>query len=67
MSPGLTLELHWWRGIGPTVQRDLFFYGYRFGIFTLSICKECVIDRYSKLRETVVQAVVSSDRPESKQ
>ena len=23
MSPGITLELHWYRGIGPTVQRDL--------------------------------------------
>ncbi len=57
MSPGIALELHWWRGIGPTVQRDLFFYGYRFGFLTVSVCKVCVIDSYAKLREAVVERV----------
>lgn len=62
MSPGLTLELHWWRGIGPTVQRDLFWYGYRFGFLTLSICRVCVIESYRKLRETIEQSVETSER-----
>lgn len=57
MSPGITLELHWWRGYGPTVQHDLFFYGWRFGFFTLSFCKVCLIESYAKLRETAVTAL----------
>lgn len=57
MSPGIALELHWWRGIGPAVQRDLFFYGFRLGIVTISVCRVCVIDSYSKVRGAVVDAV----------
>lgn len=62
MSPGITLELHWCRGFGPTVQRDLFFYGFRFGFITLSICRVCVIDSYSKLRKSVEKRVEADQR-----
>lgn len=62
MSPGLSVELHWWRGIGPTVQRDLFFYGFRLGFVTLSICRVCVIDSYAKLREAVESRISADER-----
>ena len=62
MSPGITLELHAWRGIGPTVQRNLFWYGYRLGFLTLAICKHCVIDRYAALRKVVEKSVEQSKR-----
>jgi hypothetical protein len=62
MSPGISLELHWWRGIGPTVQRDLFFYGFRFGFLTLSICRVCVIDSYKILREAIDSRVKADQR-----
>jgi hypothetical protein len=62
MSPGIQIEFHVWRGIGPTVQRDLFFYGWRFGFLTLSICRVCVIDSYAKLRAAVVERVEKDER-----
>ena len=55
MSPGLSIELHWYRGFGPTVQRNLLFYSFRFGFLTIAICKFCVIDRYAMLRKTAEQ------------
>lgn len=62
MSPGLSIEVHFWRGFGPTIQRNLFWYGYRFGFVTVAICKHCVIDRYAALRKTAEAALKQSTR-----
>jgi len=57
MSPGISLSLHWWRGIGPDIEPDLFLFRYRFGIFTVSVCKVCLLDRYRFLRATMQERV----------
>ena len=61
MSPGISLSLHWWRGIGPDIEPDLFLFRYRFGIFTVSVCKVCLLDRYRMLRETMVKRVEADE------
>ena len=57
MSPGISISLHFWRGIGPLIQRELFYVGFRLGIFTISICRVCVIDSYAKIRGAMLERV----------
>jgi hypothetical protein len=64
MSPGITLELHWWRRPGLPAQRELFFYGICLGFVTLSICRVCVIESYAKLRDAAAQALAELERKE---
>lgn len=60
MSPGVSIEIHAWRGLGPVLQKDLFYFGFRLGFVTLSICRVCVIDSYKMLRESI-EARISAD------
>ena len=62
MSPGLQLELHWWRKPGVPAQKELFFYGLCFGLFTVSICRVCVIDAYKHLREAVETRISADEK-----
>lgn len=62
MSPGITLELHWWRRPGLPAQRELFFYGICLGFVTLSICKVCVIESYRVLRETIESRISADEK-----
>ncbi len=57
MSPALSLSLHYWRGIGPEAQHNLFFYGLRLGFVTVSIERDSLLAAYRKLRATLVERV----------
>lgn len=57
MNPSLDLSLHWWRGIGPDREPDLFLIRWRLGFLTVGVCRVCLLDSYRKLRATVVDAV----------
>lgn len=57
MSPAITLSVHWWRGIGPEVQANLFFYGYRLGFVTVSIERDSVLAAYRVLRDAMAERI----------
>lgn len=57
MSPAISLSLHWWRGVGPEAQHNLFFYGVRLGFVTVSIERDSLLAAYRKLRATIVERV----------
>lgn len=57
MSPGISLALHWWRGFGPDVQPDLFWWRYRLGFATLSIERADLWEAYRKIRDAMVKRV----------
>jgi hypothetical protein len=62
MSPGISIEVHFWRGWGPLIQKELFYVGFRLGIVTVSICRVCVIDSYAKLREAVESRITADEK-----
>ncbi len=80
MTGSLALSLHAWRGIGPDVEPDLFFWRWRIGFLTLTVCRVCVLaayqdvkaakDRASReaehLRATIRNAVATADRREAR-
>ena len=53
MSPGVSVSLHWWRGIGPDVQLSLFYMGLRLGFVTVSFERDWMLAAYRKLRATI--------------
>lgn len=57
MSPGITLSLHWWRGCGPDIQRDLFWWRYRLGFLTVAVERADLLSAYRKLRTAIERAV----------
>ena len=57
MSPGVGFTLHYWRGIGPDREPDLFVWRYRFGIATVCIERVSLLEAYRKLRRTIEQAL----------
>lgn len=61
MNPSLGLKIHLWRGIGADVEPDLFLWRYRFGLFTIEICKVSVLASYRKLRAAIVQRVEADE------
>jgi hypothetical protein len=61
MSPGITVSLHLWRGIGGDVQRELFSWRYRFGFVTVAIERTDILAAYRKLR-IVIEERVEADR-----
>lgn len=65
MSPGISLSLHWWRGIGPDVEPDLFLFRWRLGIATVSVCKVCLLDSYRLLRATMIARVEADEAASS--
>ncbi len=63
MTGSLSLDLHWWRGIGPDVEPELFVWRWRLGFVTLSVCRVCLLTRIHQLREAIQHAIDKSDRP----
>lgn len=61
MNPGINIGLHYWRGIGPSVEPDLFFWEWRFGILTLTVERNWPLERYRKLRGTIRDALRTSE------
>lgn len=57
MSPGITFSLHWWRGFGPDIQRDLFWWRYRLGFATVAVERADTLAAYRKLRIAIEQRV----------
>lgn len=57
MSPGITLSLHWWRGFGGDIQRDLFWWRYRLGFLTIAVERADVLAAYRKLRAAIVDRI----------
>jgi hypothetical protein len=61
MSPGIALTLHWWRGIGPEVQANLFFYGFRLGFVTISVERESVLEAYRRIRRALAERIAKDE------
>lgn len=61
MNPGLSLSLHWWRGIGPDVEPDLFMARIRLGFATLTIESDDWLPRLRQFRAVVAHAVSQSE------
>lgn len=64
MNRSLAVSFHAWRGIGPDVEQDLFYWRIRFGFMTLMFCRTSVLAKYrevkaeaAKLRESIVDAI----------
>lgn len=57
MSPGIDLSLHFWRGIGPDREPDLFVWRYRFGIATIGIERVSLLEAYRTLRSRIKRAI----------
>lgn len=59
MIPGKSLEFaaHAWRGIGPDVEPDLFFWRYRFGFVTVTVAKVPLLAAYHELRDAIATRV----------
>lgn len=49
----LKVELHGWRGIGADIEPDLFFWRWRFGVVSISICRVCVLGAYWQMKARV--------------
>lgn len=62
MSPGISFTLHWYRGFGGDIQRDLFVWRYRLGFLTLAIERADILAAYRKLRAAVVDRVQQDER-----
>jgi hypothetical protein len=62
MSPGITLSLHRWRGIGGDVQPDLFFWRYRFGLLTIAIERTDTYRAYRGMRQAAEDALNQLNR-----
>lgn len=61
MSPGITIFLHLWRGIGGDAQRDLFWWRYRLGFVTLAVEHADTLTAYRKLRVTIEERVAADE------
>jgi hypothetical protein len=57
ISPGLSIAIHYWRGVGPSVEPDLFFWEWRFGFVTLTAQRRQPLLAYRKLRVAIVERV----------
>lgn len=57
MNPGITLSVHWWRGVSLFPEPTLFWLEFRMGFVTLSIEKAWPLAAYRKMRSTVQEAV----------
>lgn len=50
MTRSLDLSLHAWRGIGSDEEPDLFFWRWRLGFVTVTLCRVCVLAAYQDAR-----------------
>jgi hypothetical protein len=57
MNPGISISVHWWRGIGTDPQLDLFWWRYRLGVLTLAIEIKDPFAAHLKLRAAAEQRV----------
>jgi hypothetical protein len=57
VSPGISLSLHCWRGIGPDREPDLFVWRYRFGLLTVSVERVSLLETVRQLRRTIREAL----------
>jgi hypothetical protein len=63
MSPGITLSLHWWRGIGgDLMQGDLFMTRVRLGFATLQIESDDWLPRFRKMRAEIQKAITIAEK-----
>jgi len=68
MSPGISFDLHGWRGIGTDQEPDLFRWRRRFGFLTVTIRQVEWVARVreleaevAKLRDTIARAIRKSE------
>lgn len=57
MNPGITLGLHWWRGVSLTPEPTLFWLEFRLGFVTLSVERAWPLAAYRKLRAALIERV----------
>lgn len=57
MSPGITLSLHWYRGFGEDIQRDLFWWRYRLGFVTVALERQDTLRAYWKLWNAIDERI----------
>jgi hypothetical protein len=57
MSPGISVSIHFWRGIGRDIQPDLFFARIRLGFVTLAVERGDLWKAYWKLRKAIAERV----------
>lgn len=62
MNPGITLSLHWWRGLSLSPEPTLFWLEFRLGFVTLSVERAWPLAAYRKLRAAMVEAVARAER-----
>ena len=62
MTGSLGFILHWWRGIGPDVEPDLFFWRWRVGIVTVTVCRVCVLAKYQDTKAALARATAEAAR-----
>jgi hypothetical protein len=61
LSPAITLSVHWWRGIGPETQANLFYYGFRLGFVTVSVERESLLEAYRRLRRALAERIAKDE------
>lgn len=61
MNGSLSLDLHFWRGIGPDKEPDLFVWRYRLGFLTVGIARVNLLDRIHQLRAAIERAITKSE------
>lgn len=62
MSPGISLSLHWWRGIGGDVEPDLFMARIRLAFVTLTIESDDWLPKLREMRKAMVKAIEDLER-----
>lgn len=73
MTRSLDLSLHAWRGLGSDIEPDLFFWRWRLGFVTVTLCRVCVLKAYqdakaeaAKLRREMERALRLLERRDDK-
>lgn len=60
MTGSLDFKLHFWRGIGPDREPDLFVARYRLGFATVAIERADLLATVRKLRAAIAEALQTS-------
>lgn len=61
MTGSIDLSIHWWKGIGPDREPDLFLIRWRLGFMTIGVCRVCLLSKIHELRAVIREAVNKSE------
>ena len=62
MNPGVSISIHFWRGIGADLQRDLFWCRYRLGFVTIAVQRQDPLRAYRGIRQAAESALDKLNR-----